>query len=334
MKAAVTGATGLLGSHIVERLIELGHEVRALARRTSDIRHLKTTDAYIITCDVEDYDSLRTLVQGVDIVFHCAAKVMPGWGRWQEFESCNVKGTENMLNVSAEAGVSRFLYVSSGDVYGHHGTTDTRADESTPCEVEFNRYSYYAYSKLLADRLAQEYHKQGRLPITILRGSGIYGPRDRLLTDRFYELVKSPIVVWPGNANPRTTVTYATDVAELAILAATSEVAAGQIYNVATAEEQDWRGFAAALARAMGKSEKQWGIPMGLLYAAAFMMEKWGWLWRFREPPFLTRAELLNFQEGMYLDGSKARKELGWDPKITMEQGSRLYVEWRRAQKK
>lgn len=334
MKTAVTGATGLLGSHIVERLIELGHEVRALARSTSDTSHLKTTGADIITGNVEDIDSLRPLVQGVDIVFHCAAKVMPGWGKWQEFEACNVRGTENMLIVSEEAGVSRFLYVSSGDVYGRHGTTDTRADESTRCEVEFNQHSYYAYSKLLADALVQEHHQNGRLQTTIIRGSGIYGPRDRLLTDRFYGLVKSPIVVWPGNANPRTTVTYATDVAELAILAATSEQAAGQIYNVATTEEQNWRGFAAALARAMGKSEKQWSIPMGLLYAVAFLMEKWARLWRFKQPPFLTRADLVDFQEGMYLDGSKARRELGWDPKITMEQGAKLYVEWRRAQKK
>ncbi len=80
MKSLVTGAKGYLGIHIVERLLEQGHEVRALARKTSDIRHLKTTGAEIVFGDIEDYDSLVPAVDGVDVVFHAAARVMPGWG--------------------------------------------------------------------------------------------------------------------------------------------------------------------------------------------------------------------------------------------------------------
>ena len=334
MKTAVTGGTGLLGSHIVEALLAHGHEVRALARGTSDISHLKTTGADILIGDVDDCDSLRPLVDGVELVFHAAAKVMPGWGAWQEFESCIVKGTENMLNASAEAGVSRFLHVSSGDVYGEGGSGETRATEDTPLDVELNPYTYYAYAKMLADKLAQDYHRQGKLPVTIIRCSAIYGPRDRLLTDRFFGLVNSPIVVWPGRANPKTTLTYASDVAECAILAATSDRAAGQVYNVATAEEQRWRQFAAAIARALGKSDRQWSMPMGLLYAVAFAMEGGARLWRFKEPPFLTRADLWDFQEGLYLDGSKAMNELGWEPKFNIEEGARRYVEWRLAQRR
>ena len=334
VKTAVTGSTGLLGSHIVERLLAQGHEVRALARRTSDISHLKTTGAEIIIGDIEDYDSLRPLVEGVELVFHAAAKVMPGWGSWQEFESCIVKGTENMLNASAEAKVARFLHVSSGDVYGGGATSETRATETAPLNAEFHPNSYYCYGKMLADKLAQEYHRGGKLQVTIIRCSGIFGPRDRLLTDRFYGLVKAPIVVWPGKSSPRAALTYVTDVAECAILAATSDRSAGQIYNVAHAEEQRFRELAAALARAMGKSERQWNIPMSLLYSVAFIMERWAKLWRFKEPPFLTRADLHEFKECMYIDGSKARSELGWEPKVSIEEGTRLYVQWRRSQGK
>lgn len=334
MKTAVTGSTGLLGSHIVERLLAQGHEVRALARRTSDTSHLKTTGAEIIIGDIEDYDSLRPLVKGVELVFHAAAKVMPGWGSWQEFESCIVKGTENMLNASAEAKVARFLHVSSGDVYGGGATSETRDTETAPLNAEFHPYSYYSYAKMLADKLAQEYHREGNLQVTIIRCSGIFGPRDRLLTDRFYGLVNAPIVVWPGKSKPRAALTYVTDVAECAILAATSDRSAGQIYNVARAEEQWFREFAAALARALGKSERQWNMPMSLLYSVAFIMEKWARLWRFKEPPFLTRADLQEFEKSMYIDGSKARSELGWEPKVSIEEGTRLYVQWRRLQGK
>ncbi|MCJ7807976.1 MAG: SDR family NAD(P)-dependent oxidoreductase, partial [Dehalococcoidia bacterium] len=82
MKALVTGATGFIGSHIVERLLEQGHEVRALARKTSNLSHLKSTDADIVFGDIEDYDSLVSVVDGIDVVFHAAARVMPGWGKW------------------------------------------------------------------------------------------------------------------------------------------------------------------------------------------------------------------------------------------------------------
>lgn len=334
MKIAVTGSTGLLGSHIVERLLAEGHEVRALARRTSDISHLKTTGAEIIIGDIEDYDSLRPLVEGAELVFHTAAKVMVGWGSWQEFESCIVKGTENMLKASAEAKVTRFLQVSSGDVYGSGATTKTRVTETDPLNAKFHPYSYYCYAKMLADKLAQEYHREGKLQVTIIRCSGIFGPRDRLLTDRFYGLVNAPIVVWPGKSDPRAALTYVTDVVECAILAATSDRSAGQIYNVVPLEEQRFREFAAALARALGKSERQWNMPMSVLYSVAFMMEKWAKLWRFKDPPFLTRADLLEFDNCMYIDGSKAKSELGWEPKVSIDEGTKLYVQWRRSQDK
>ncbi len=332
MKAAVTGSTGLVGSHLVECLLEQGHEVRALARKTSDLSHLKTTGAEIVIGDVKDYDSLKPLVQGIDIVFHTAAKVMPGWGKWEEFESCIVKGTENMLNASIEAGVSRFLYFSSEDVYGEGLFGETPADESTPAEVEFTPYTYYCYAKLLADRMAREYHEQGKIAVTVVRLCGVYGPRDRLLTDRFYGLIKSPIVIWPGKSNPRTTLAYAADVAQCAILAATSYKAIGEVYNVAPPEEQRWGDFADAIARALGNSNRRWSIPMRPVYAAALLMELWGRLWHLKEPPFLTRADLRLFEKGIYLGGSKVRKELGWEPKVSLDEGTRRYVEWRRAQ--
>jgi nucleoside-diphosphate-sugar epimerase len=330
VKTAVTGGTGLLGSFIVERLLEQGHEVRALARQTSDITHLSSTGAEIVFGDVTDIDSLRSLVHGVQVVFHAAAKVMPGWGSWEEFESCIVKGTENMLDVSLEAGVSRFLHVSSGDVYGG-ARSEHRIPESAPLNVHFQPYDYYAYAKMLADQLAQRYQNEGKVNVTIIRCSAIFGPRDRLLTDRLYGLVNSPIVVWPGRANPKATLTYVTDVADCAILASTKDNAIGQIYNVAPVEEQTFRQFVAALARAMGKTERQWTIPMSLLKAVAFVMEMWAKLWRFKEPPFLTRSDLLEFEKGMYIDGSKARSDLGWEPKVSLEEGIKIYVQWRRS---
>jgi UDP-glucose 4-epimerase len=129
----ITGGTGLLGGHIVERMVAQGHNVRALVRKTSDIGHLKTTGAEIVYGNVEDYDSLVAAAQGTDVVIHAAARVLPGWGHWKDFESCIVEGTKNILDASIAAGVKKFVYVSSGTVVGSAAIgVEKPADESAP----------------------------------------------------------------------------------------------------------------------------------------------------------------------------------------------------------
>ena len=334
MKALVTGGTGFVGSHIVERLLEQGHEVRALARKTSDISHLKTTAAEIVFGTLEDYDSLCAAVDGVEVVIHAAARVMPGWGEWKDFEATIVKGTENLLNASAEAGVSRFVYVSTASVLGKNSFGDTPADESTPSALEFSRDTYYDWAKLQAEKMALDYHKQGKLPVTVVRPCAIIGPRDRLFSDRVFRYVKMPIVMLPGRCNARMSYVYATDVADCIILAATNEKAAGQLYHIARREVGTFRDFIADMGRVVGKPEPRLFIPIGLIYATAAVLEVWARLWRNKNSPFLTRSDVRVLREGLLVDGSKVRRELGWEPKVSLEEGARLYVQWRRAQEK
>jgi len=332
MKVLVTGATGFIGSHLIERLLEQGHEVRALARKTSNLNHLKTTDAEIVFGDIEDYDSLVSAVDGVNVVFHAAARVMPGWGKWEDFERQTVRGTENMLKASAEDGVSRFVYVSSSTVMGEASYGDTPADESTPTGLATFRYdTFYDHAKLQAEKLSLEWHRQGKLPVTVVRPSMVYGPRDRLLSDKSYRQFSVPIVVWPGRSNPRTAIVYVTDVADCIILAATSDKAVGEIYNIAPPEAIWFRDYADALIRAIGGRKYQMSISYSVGYVWCALMEGWARLRRQKELPYLTRSGVRFFNQGMHIDASKARRELGWEPKVSVEEGTRLYVQWRRA---
>lgn len=331
MRTLVTGGTGFIGSHIVERLLEQGHEVVALARASSDIRHLKTTAAKIVVSDVEDYNSLRPAMKGVQIVYHAAARVTPGWGSWKSFHSSIVKGTENMLRASAEAGVSRFLHISTGTVYGKLCEGDTPASESTECSVDFSPDTYYDYAKLQAEKIASEYHNQGKIPVSIIRIGAIYGPRDRLLADRIFRQISLPIIFWPGELNPRYSIVYVSDAVELATLAATSDRAVGQAYNVAGRDVIRLRDFALAMVQATGSRKPQVTIPYGVGYAWCSFMEGVARLRRVKEMPFLTRSSMKFLNKGLYLDGTKARDELGWEPKVPVDEGTRLYVEWRRA---
>jgi nucleoside-diphosphate-sugar epimerase len=334
MRILVTGGTGFLGSHLVEQLLKQGHEVIALARTSSNIGHLKTTSAKIVMGDIEDYNSLRPAMEGVDIVYHAAARVTPGWGSWELFHSSIVKGTENMLRASADAGVSRFLHISTGTVYGKHCEGDTAACESTECHVDFSPDSYYDYAKLQAEKIAFEYYNQGKIPVSMVRIGVIYGPRDRLLADRVFRQISLPIIVWPGELNPRYSVVYVSDAVELAILATTSNRAIGQVYNVAGKEMTRLRDFAAAMVEAMGSKKTQVTIPYTVGYTWCSFMERLARLRRSKEMPFLTRSAMKFLNKGLYLDGAKARDELGWEPKVSIEDGTRLYVEWRRAQHK
>ena len=335
MKTLVTGSTGCLGSAFVERLLIKGYEVRALARKTSDLSHLKTTGAEIVFGDVTEYDTLSPVVKGIDIVFHCAAKVTPGWGTWPEYEAITVKGTENMLKASAEAGVKRFLQVSSVTVYGNAcQKSDKPANETTPCEARKTPETYYDYAKLMAEQACWEYHKQGKIKVSMIRVGSAYGPRDRLLADRNYINTVMPVVMWPGSCNPRYAVTHTYDIAELAILAATSEKGVGRVYNVAGPDVVTLKDFAKAMAKAQGGPKIWVTLPYSVVYFLAGLMEDSAKLRRAKGMPFLNRYSMRQLRKEGYLDGSKAKNELGWVPQISLEEGTKRYVQWRRSRRR
>jgi nucleoside-diphosphate-sugar epimerase len=260
---------------------------------------------------------------------------MPGWGKWEDFERETIKGTENMLRASAEAGVSRFVYVSSGTVMGEASYCEIPADESTSCEIAIFRYdTFYDHAKLQAEKLCLDWHKQGKIPVTVTRPCMVYGPRDRLLSDKTYRQFNVPVVVWPGKSNPRTAIVHVTDVADCIILAATSEKAVGEIYNIAPTEVIWFRDYGDAMIRALGGRKIQMSIPYSVGYLWCSCMEGWAHLKRQKELPYLTRSGIRFLNQGMHIDGSKARSELGWEPKVSIEEGTKQYVAWRREQEK
>src|SRR5262249_61703358 len=113
----VTGATGLLGSHIVEQLRKQGKSVRVLLRRGADRSWLDTQGVEYVQGDVTDPVSLRQACEGVDVVYHAAARV-GDWGPWEEFQRITIDGTQNLVDAGIAAGVRRFVHVSSISVYG------------------------------------------------------------------------------------------------------------------------------------------------------------------------------------------------------------------------
>jgi nucleoside-diphosphate-sugar epimerase len=217
-------------------------------------------------------------------------------------------------------------------VYGKACCRGIPADESTACEVDFKPENYYDYAKLETDRLAFKFHDGGSFQVCVIRPGWVYGPRDRLLSDRVYRQLHMPIVALPGTANPRIPLVYATDVADCALRAATSDRAAGQVYNVAPPYEVRFRDFIGAMARAFGRPEPRILIPFSIAYGACAIAEAWARVRRVKEMPFVTRSAIRYSNTEVLADASKAREELGWEPKVSVEEGTRLYAEWRQSQ--
>ena len=141
MKVLVTGATGFVGSHVAERLVQDGHKVRTVVRPTSDTGFIDELGVEKIVGDLTEPECIKRAVDGVDAIVHCAAKV-GDWGPVEEYRKVNVDAFRTLLESAAEAGVNRFVYISTLGVYearDHYGTDES---EEPPTLAEFGTHPH------------------------------------------------------------------------------------------------------------------------------------------------------------------------------------------------
>jgi nucleoside-diphosphate-sugar epimerase len=141
-------------------------------------------------------------------------------------------------------------------------------------------------------------------------------------------------VAWPGKANPRFAIVYTKDIAELAILAGTTDKAIGQVYNVAGPDVIRLKDVTVAMMKAQGGPKVLITVPFTLSYMGAVLIEGFAKLVRTKGTPFLNRNIMLQIGKEGFLDGTKAKNELGWVPQISLEEGTKQYVNWRRHRNK
>lgn len=323
----VTGATGLLGSHIVEKLREQGHKVRVLVRRQSDTALLDSWGVEKAYGELTDQASLAKACQGVERVYHAAAQV-GDWGKWEWFVASTIDGTRNLLTAARDAKVKRFLHISSISTYGHPDGEGLVFDESAPAGVGLHRWSYYSRAKIEADRIAWEMHNKGDIPLTIVKPSWMYGPRDRASMPRMITAIRKGKAKIIGDGQNRLNLTYAGNEAEGCILAAMANRAMGQTYNLsddgAITLEEYWNG----IAKALGAKPVTKKVPYKVAYTAGFLMECMGHLLDRKKPPLVTRYSAWLMGRRCFFSCEKARRELGWQPTVGYDEGIRRSVQW------
>jgi nucleoside-diphosphate-sugar epimerase len=322
----VTGATGFLGSHIADRLVQRGENVRALARPTSDTSFLEGLGVELVRGDVTDEISLAAAMEGVTTIYHAAATVTD-WAPWEEFEAVTINGTRNVVEAASRAD-ARFLHVSTDAVYAISALRDV-VTEKSPLERRFGPLDYYRRSKAVAERIVRRAIKQDRIEASIVRPGLLLGERDRAIFPGMVAFLKSGASVYIGGGHNRLPYVYVGDVAEACILAATNPVAAGSIYNVASDEVVTQRDLLQTIAEAAGLDAPKRSLPIVAMNSLAFALQIGSVATRRRTRPAVTRYGVALLALDYREDTTKIRGELGWEPTLSLREAINRTMEWR-----
>jgi len=322
MKNLVTGATGFVGSHIAEKLVNDGQEVVALARNTSDTSFLNELGVEIRYGTITDPCSLNEIMYGIDRVFHVAA-VTDEWVPREITYEVNVQGTANILEASLENKIERFFFVSSLAVMGFKEHFDSGE------ETDYVKAGDpYIDTKMEAEKLVKKFGEFG-LAYTILRPGFMYGPRDRRFMKRILENLEKGTFKFVGDGKNMLNLNYAGNFADAVVLSSKTEDSIGQAYNIANDDKNlNLETFIFKVADKWGYTRPVKHIPVPVAKVATNLMEGTARLIHKKEPPLLTKTRLKFLCHNLQFDISKAREQLGFENHVKIDEGLDLTKHW------
>lgn len=318
-RALVTGASGFTGGYLCKALNKKGYTVKALVRKNSNTKELEKLNVKLIEGDLSDPDSLKRKIKGVDIVFHIAALYRQEGVSKTMFHKVNVEGTRALLEEAIASRVKRFVHCSTVGVQGE--IANPPASEDAP----YNPGDHYQVSKIEGEKLALSYFHSRKINGVVVRPVGIYGPGDTRFLKLFKHIYKRNFrMIGKGKALYH--MTYVTDLVEGILLAGETRGISGQIYTLGGNEYLPLTDLVNMIAEIFNKPVSRIRIPLWPVYAAAFLCEV---LCRPLgiEPP-LYRRRLDFFTKDRAFDISKARRELGYNPRIPLEEGLTRTALW------
>jgi 2-alkyl-3-oxoalkanoate reductase len=325
MNALVTGGGGFLGGAIVQTLVARGDGVSSLARG-----HYPELDVLGVTQhrgDVADADAVSKAVAGCDVVFHVAAKAGI-WGRYADYYRANVVGTCNVLEACRLHGVRRLVYTSSPSVV-FNGRDMEGVNESLPYPDHFE--AYYPQTKAEAEKLVLAANGP-ELATVALRPHLIWGPGDNHLIPRIVARGRSGRLRRIGSAPKKIDTTYIDNAADAHVLAADrlspGAVIAGKAYFLSQGEPVPTWEFVNRILQAAGVGPVTRGVPLWAAYTAGAVLEAWYGLFRIGSEPPMTRFLARELATSHWFDISAARRDLGYEPKVSIDDGLRRLAAW------
>jgi len=330
LTSLVTGASGFLGRYIVEHLIAHGQRARALVRRTQPA--LEALGVECIHGDVQDLAAVERACRGADVVFHAAA-VAGIWGPWKHYYNTNVLGTKNVISGCVHAGVTRLVFTSSPSVT-FAGRDQCGIDESTSCPTQW--LAHYPHSKALAEQMVLEANGQHHLLTCALRPHLIWGPRDPHLIPRLLDRARKGQLRQVGEGKNLIDAVYVENAAAAHLLAACAlrpgSPACGKAYFITNGEPVNCWQWINEILTLSGIARVDQRISLRAAYCIGALQEAlWTVLGRTDEPQ-MTRFLAAQLGTSHYFTIAAARRDLGYEPQISMDEGMRRLSAWLRTE--
>jgi nucleoside-diphosphate-sugar epimerase len=327
-KLVITGATGFLGFRTVEMLRPKGYEITALGRNLSKGQRIAALGARFEAIDLADEKKLTAVFSGADAVIHCAALASP-WGDYRDFYRANVEGTRNVLAAIEKAGVPRLVHISTPSIY-IEGCNRENILESDPIPTHFS--SAYGETKWAAELLVDAAVKKGLIAIT-LRPQGLFGPEDPHILPRLLRIAKRGKLPIIGSGKTKIDFTYVdnvVDAVELSLLA--NPALSGRKYNITNGDPRLLYTVFEKLLLDLGHPVKRISIPYSLVKVVALVNQAIHRTILRGKEPSLTSYSIGVLAFSRTLSIAAAKKDLGYDPKISIDAGMKILVDWYRKQ--
>ena len=321
MRVLITGATGLLGGHLIKELQQRGENIRALVLPVENADKLEKQGVEVVRGDITDASTLGPAVQDVDLIFHLAG-MMGVWRPLSDYRLVNVTGSENLYKAAQKAGVRRYVHTSSHTVYGlGYGRFLTENDALRPDPDP------YSLTKAEGDRLMRRLMLHSEVETVILRPGTFFGPGDRLHFGRMAQKMKDGKGVIIGRGDNALPFCYVTDVVQGFMLAAYHENAPGNVYNITNDRPLTQLEMFNAIADAVHGVRPTRHLHYLPIYYGSIVAEKV--VARVtRTKPIVTQLGAMMFGSDNKHSVEKARRELGYEPKVDLRTGISLAAEW------
>lgn len=309
-KVLVTGSEGFIGSHLTERLVELGADVTALVQYNSfnnwgwiDTFDKKIKDSIkVVTGDIREYDGMKRIIKGQDVVFHLAALIAIPYSYLSPmaYVRTNVEGTTNVLEACREYDVQKIVHTSTSETYG--SALYIPIDEKHPMQGQ----SPYSASKIGADKMAESFYKSFNMPISTIRPFNTYGPRQSaraVIPTIISQILAGKTEIKLGSLNPTRDFNYVKDTVEAFVKTAESEMTIGEVVNVGSNYEISIGDTVEKIIKIIGEEV----------------------IINCDEDRIRPENSEVN---RLWADNSKIKKITGWMPQYSIDDGLKETVEW------
>ena len=317
MKVLLTGATGFLGKYVIDELKNNSYQVVAFGRNEKIGKALIDENVEFFKGDIDNLDDLFKASQNCSAVIHTAA-LSTVWGKWEDFYNVNVLGTKNVVQVCEEKNL-KLVFVSSPSIYaGAKNQLDVKEDEA-PKENDLN---YYIKSKIMAENII----KSSKLNYMIIRPRGLFGVGDTSIIPRLLELNKKIGIPLFVDGKQKVDITCVENVAYALRLALENNEYSRQIYNITNDEPIEFKEILTLFFNEMGTEGKYLKWNYNLISPLVSFLEIIYKFFRIKKEPPITKYTLYLMRYSQTLNIDKAKRELGYHPKISILEGVKKYV--------